>query len=1008
MGRHRPSKFSFPMPGRKTHSKGDIIETKGKELTPKPSLSSMPSARDHPPRYDDSSSNISKAQRILGTGGPPFRPNSSKHANVPPSPGFMSVTISDAASDYDARTYDARTNDARTYDARTEESSLFPPRRPCQSNRASSHILPASMAYHGSERPDTGSSSVSRHLRPRASDSTMRSHYDARSSPLSISQQTSDSAVRDMALRKGKPQVVPYSDDYTHSPLAQELSQEAKQDRRRSRTPRLDLSKLFPKPRANGTQYDSTLLSPNKMVNSPSAVSSISDHFPHPMTREPTPTQRGHAKLTKPKPTPRSQSPAVHPGRSLSPSRLYRRETYDSAKVNVRRPPHGIKHWFDGLDEDSDEMDEDERVPVHAPAPVKPSAQHLAPRRKSSLGRMLEDETSRDQEPRGTQHMLDPRKNQYVYPNSPMANRHSSSQYSLQSQVSQTTTKTKDSALSKTNLQNSSVLSCSSSEDEGEDVAANRVSKRNVAVRDSIDMTEEGDIVIGQAQAFPMRSSHGRRPSASTGKFSMLSTSTNAATIEVMYTPEPYVPQHFPRFSSSNRRSSHVRQPSIIAESEDEDARPKTTANPLQSSSTRDHRSTSEPRSRIEAQKFMAVTPEEEALLEALRKKRVAMAQQNWIEGYTTAVKKEDVIRQPTPPESKQKNYRTSAFLALESPSVSPVRVVEAKKKPSKKSLAPIQTPHITTASRGRSVTSRERTVEPGMLRDSSSRGTSSDRHISITETKISHRLSPPPEFSPLDPFFPFPTPTGGIASPTTTDHPSPLPSPITPGMRSGESEVHVKVASSEPSCNSDNDDVSVLPTGVIDPPSNNVKPEKSNVSHQRRRTASSGTDAPMPMQPRFDPMPPPPKLGALPPLPNANTKNSTRELLPLSGASSRTSSVAEPFVSQPTIPRRSSRRKSSISATTSLTMGLPNSNHNSTTSVRTSSPTPPPASRNPNLYERQPSRADSRAGSRFSNRDRDSSSTGVGSTSSRCSVSDDVLAAWGSLGGNYERPNFF
>ncbi|KAF1950964.1 hypothetical protein CC80DRAFT_221645 [Byssothecium circinans] len=954
MGRRRASKFSFPLPGR-WHAKEDHGESKSKELTAAPSLSSMPSVREHPLRYDDSSSTYSKAQRVLGTAGPPFRPGS-RQTNVPPSPGYISVTISDTGSDYDGR---------------TEDGSFQPPRRPNQSNRASSNILPpSSMAYIGSERPSSVSSSVSRLLRPRASDSTIRSHYDSRSSPLAISQQTSDSAVRDMALRKGKPQIMLHSDGSSaRSPKAQH----AKENNRKTKPQRLDLSKLFPKPRSSAIQpYEQGLLSPSKMVNSPTAMSIMSDHFPRPMTREPTPSLKGHAKLTKSK---SQQSTLAHPGRSMSPSRLYRRDTHDHAKINVRRPPQGVKHWFDALGDESDEMDEDDRDSLRAPMPInpKPSGQHLAPQRKSSLGLFTRDsDAPTSHGPRALQHTLDSRKGHFIHANPSVAHRLTSpSQHSLQSQTSQATSKTKDSSFSKSNLQNSSVLSFSSSEDEDESVTSTQV-KKKVAVRDSIDMTEDhGDIVIGQAQAFPMRPSNSRRPSV--GKLSMLSTSTNAATIEVMYSPEPYAPQHFPRFNSGSRRSSHLRQPSIIREGEDEDARPRTAANRPPSPSTRSVRtSAGEARSQIEAHKFMAVTPEEEALLDALRKKRAAMAQQSWVEGYHTAIKHEEVIRQTTPPESKQKSYRTSAFLSLESPSISPVRVVETKKKPSRKSLAPIQTPVPSASARGRSTTSREPTVEPSMLRDSSC-DLASERPKTKQEAKFARRPSPPPEFSPLDPFFPSPPHTVSIASPATIDHPSPIPSPVTPGLRHGESEVCVKVASSEPSFNSDdNDDVAVLATGVIDTPAGSIKPEESQTHHpRRRRTASSGTDAPTSL------------------LPNIITRD-TRELVPVSEASSRTFSVAEPIPSQPKIPKKSSLRKNSISISTT---GL--SKHSSITSLRTSSPT-----RNP--YERRSSRAVGRVGSMGSIRKETSEMS-----SARNSVSDDVLAAWGSLGGNYERPRY-
>ncbi|KAF2243677.1 hypothetical protein BU26DRAFT_106788 [Trematosphaeria pertusa] len=952
MGRSRGPKFSFPLPGRNKNPKVDKNKA---DASPIPSITSTPAVPEWAPRYDEPSS-YSKAQRVLGTAGPPFRP-SSRQASVPPSPGYMTITVSEPGSEF---------GDKPSPTA-TEESGMIPPRRPNMSNRASSNVLPTSFTYNGEERRGSNCSSVSRHLHPSTSNSTMRSHYDPQTSPLYISQQTSDSAVRDRALRRGMPPIGTYDHDHVPSPLAQEISDEAKRQHRKSKPPRLDLSKLFPKPKSHGGQGSAgPLLSPNKLVNSPTALSTVSDYFPRPMTREPTPTPRGHAKLTKPA---TRQHPSAQPPRSTSPVRLHKRDTYDNAKINVRRPPRGIQHWFEGLDEDSDELLDDQKTPVPAPIPVNPNGQPLAPMRKSSLGRLIPDNRmAKQQGSRAPQYIPDPRKEQFIHANSSMAHRlNSPSQFSVQSQSSVATTRTKESAFSKSNLQDSSVLSFSSSEDEDEHV---KRPKGRVPVRDSIDMTEDhGDIVIGQAQAYEVRPRNSRRPSA--GKLSLLSTSTNAATIEVMYTPEPYTPQHFPRNHSSSRRSSHLRQPSVIPE--DEDVRPKTAAHrPLSPSSHSIRTSVSEPRPRGEmTHKMMAVTAEEEALLEMMRKKRAAMVKQSWTEGYHTAIGQEDV-RQKTPPEMTSKIHRTSAFLSVESPSASPVRVVETKKS-ARKSFAPSPSPLLLAPSRGRPIKAAyESAVGSSMLRDSSSCDPGSERQVSpspSSQATLAHHLSPPPESSPLDP-FPTSTPTASIASPTTTDHP---PSPVTPGLRHGENDVDVKVAGSEPSCNGDNDEVTVLETGVIDMPSGSIKQHPPNSAHhQRRRTASSGADVPTPL----------------------GSKLTTRESCdppPFSEASSRpssrTPSIFEHAMPQPKLPKKSPQRQSSLSASTTV---LPKSRHNSIVSSRTSSPVA-------STRERRSSRAASRVSSMASMK---KETVAVGTASTRCSVSEDVLAAWGSLGG--------
>jgi len=751
-----------------------------------------------------------------------------------------------------------------------------------------------------------------------------------------------------MALRKGKPQIATYAHDHhTPSPLAQEFSDGGKKEQRRTKPPRLDLSKLFPKPRGDQKRgHGVPMLSPTKLVNSPTAMSTMSEVFPRPMTREPTP-ERGHAKLTKRQP----QAPVFQPARPTSPARVHKRDEYDSAKINIRRPPRGIQHWFDGYDEDSDELDEEEQAPVVAPSPINPTSLYPAAARRSSL---------KTQPPRASQYIQDSRKGHHLYANLAVAH----SQLSVQSQSSLGTTRTKESSISKVNLQDSSVLSFSSSEDEDE---GNARTKRKVSVRDSIDMSDlQGDIIIGQAQALEVRPQHMRRPSA--GKLSLMSTSTNTATIEMIYTPEPYIPQRFPRSVSSTRRSSHLRQPSIIPE--DEDVRPKTATGPPVSPSAQSFRtSKSEPRSRQETQNLMAVTAEEMALLEALRKKRADMAQQSWVEGYVTAVKQEEV-RQTTPPETKNKSHRTSGFLSTESPFASPLRVVETKKV-AQKSIAARPTP-LLVPTRGRSGKSQDLGVGTSMLRDSSSCGPRTSRQLS--PISLAHHLSLPLEISPLDPFPSSPTQSASIASLTTTNLPSPLPSPVTPGPRHGEGDVLVKVASSEPSCNGD-EEVGALETGVIDAPTGSIRPDEADSSQrQRRRTASSGADVPvgLPFKPSVR------ELGDL------NT---------VSEASSPAPSLNDTSPSQPKLPTKTHHRQSTLSLSTTA---LPQSRHTSIASLRTASP-----------HSQTERRRTANRVSSGSSVKRES--VALGPTSTRCSVSEDVLAAWGSLGGlrDYERPRY-
>lgn len=835
--------------------------------------------------------------------------------------------------------------------------------KPTLSHRASSNIMPH-VVYDGEETQGSNYSSTSRQLHPATSNSTLRSHYDAKNSPLYISQQTSDSAVRDMALRKGKPQIGLQNHDHAPSPLARGMEDFHSGEHRKSKPAKLDLSKLFPKPRGHsGQEFGAALLSPNKLVNSPTAMSAVSDYFPRPMTREPTPQPRERSKLTKPQ---RQQALQTQMIRSTSPVRLNKRDVYDSAKINVRRPPRGIQHWFEGLSEDSDDADEEEehgRVNESA----NPS-RHYPTARKPSQSGLLQESAAPKQQPRSVQYLSDPRLSRQLYANPSTHRLNSPSSFSVNSGSSLGTARTKESAFSKSNLQNSSILSFSSSEDEG-DNNRSRISRRKASVRDSIDMSESGDIIIGQAQAFEVRPPfHSRRPSA--GKLSLMSTSTNAATIDIMYTPEPpYTP--VTRNSMSSRRTSHVRQPSVIPEVED--MRPKTAHFQSQSPSTRSTRtSKSEPRSQDEVRKFMAVTPEEEALLEALRKKRAAMAHDSTKDHEATA-KQEEVRQRTTPERSINKDHRASGFLVAESPIVSPVRIVETKRKPSRKSLVSGSQP-LSTSSRGRLTATHETRIGSSVPRDSPSCDPNSERGVPVFNHPLSRPLLSPPEFSPLD-LFPSPgvTPTASAASPTTTDHPSPIPSPVTPRGRHGD-DVDVKVASSVPSWNGDTDEITVIETGVIDPPAGSIKPEETQPNLQRRRTASSGDGVPFSLPTKYQP-------------------SESHSLASVTEASPRLSNTDEPLDLLPKIPKKNSLRNPSLSITTT---GLSKTRHNNIVSTRTSSPNRVGQHESRSRHISQASSLASMSSKASIKRD----SVAVGTASTRCSISEDVLAAWGSLGG--------
>ncbi|KAF8866755.1 hypothetical protein BDZ45DRAFT_574694, partial [Acephala macrosclerotiorum] len=181
----RTSKFSFPIPGRKHTS------TTGKEELPAKSSSS---ARGN---------NLSKAQRILGTDNDLNIDSPIRDDDHPwKYPGSRSSGMSISISESTQSTNESGSIHEHQTDQWDRESGVFP-RNPRLYRKASSTLLGQRIGDDGL----TSTSSVSGRLRSEDSSSTLKSYYDRQKSPLSISQQTSASSARDLALRKGYPPV---------------------------------------------------------------------------------------------------------------------------------------------------------------------------------------------------------------------------------------------------------------------------------------------------------------------------------------------------------------------------------------------------------------------------------------------------------------------------------------------------------------------------------------------------------------------------------------------------------------------------------------------------------------------------------------------------------------------------------------------------------------------------------------------------------------------------------
>lgn len=238
----RTFKFPFPLPSRRPDS--------------------------HPAYLHDASdlpffSPGSKAERVLGTSDSGVRgsrkPSGSKEKKSHKQTSYMSVTVLETDG----------------LSLKAANSTIGKPL-----HQSHSSPLPQKSYMHNMAEWDTGSVTEISEIPPRSqSSSTLQSYYDSSKSPLYISQQTSASSARDMALRKGYPSMIG-----PPAPEVSEINGYVKtrigddKVKTRSRPKHLNLqfglSSLLHKPDGRVKP----VLSPNHMVRSPSPTSIASEH----------------------------------------------------------------------------------------------------------------------------------------------------------------------------------------------------------------------------------------------------------------------------------------------------------------------------------------------------------------------------------------------------------------------------------------------------------------------------------------------------------------------------------------------------------------------------------------------------------------------------------------------------------------------------------------------------------------------------------------------------------
>ncbi|KAF2103811.1 hypothetical protein NA57DRAFT_70020 [Rhizodiscina lignyota] len=763
----RTSKFSFSLSGRK----GSAAKEPEEHHDVPQWVPAAPSA---------SNMNMSKVERLLGASSLPVRSspsyNSSERASLNTKPSYMTLTVSEASADYSDHGMTASTAPAQHYRASRGYQSLR--------HRASSNLLGLSGDH---DAPVASSASIdTRDLRAEHSSSTLRSYYDAQKSPLLVSQQTSASAVRDMALRKGMHQVIPLDHDARQDarnmvPESAETSRTASvaSTAKQKKPGRLDFSRLFPRPRTSSHNLHGN----NDVVKSPDQISVASEHFPPPppppmlspqerppsrksnkSSAEPPQSRRNSKATTADRRQSRRSSKAaslllmkarpessIRHAKTMSTASSVRSQPYENPKNNVHRPPPGIQNWFDGLleeededdlegaderevekqpsappqtsldDHDSDESEARDTLPDYEkppprdiqpnsllshpslrliseiPKPSPASVQQPRPTtpRKSSMhssGQRSRANTSEDNQTTSEQRSVEQRsveqrsveqrsieqrsvEQRSVEQRSPprlkaqappraisnKAHRHSMMSHTTATTV--TSAGSKNSKLADLDLHNSSALSLSSSDEEGDgDLSL-------PAIRDSINISDlpTENILIGKARAFEVKPKKRPNEPIRVPSTPVESNSTNIIAVRGSDSEESIASEPKSAGPRTERNEQALREFSAThTDGARETPRPHTSGAhmPTRKDRTASPSSGSQKRRSLRSEvteaasfghghKLMAVTPEEEALLEMMRTKRAAMAKHNFKEGYKLAKKqegkkKEKVSRPPS------------------------------------------------------------------------------------------------------------------------------------------------------------------------------------------------------------------------------------------------------------------------------------------------------------------------------------------------------------------------
>ncbi len=499
------------------------------------------------------------------------------------------------------------------------------------------------------------------------SSTTTKSHYDPAKSPLLISQQTSASSARDMALRKG---MSPISTPLMRSSASTIKSMDTDKphcrnlsaDSRVSVSSKLSgnsMKRINGLPRRRPSVIDRPTLYPESdrpfhAVSPPPAL--VNSSLPKLLPNTQQTTSFSRPKWWQRKTTP-TASPGILKDDPQCPEQPFE-ESFSSIKVNVKRPKpavHGERNWFDGLEEEEQTLEGLQhpeivkQVPVEKPEPVMSiyeiMAQELRPSRIRSRKSSFSNR-SQHTAPKGRKlsFRLDspPSRRTHTAPMTPSTGLRSPSS----SLSPQTTPSSKVHAGMDLQMQSFLELSSSSSDDDGAECSATSEAQgphRRHRIRASIEQASyNSEVSIGNAQ-----NAQPARPRSIVNKRSGRPVSGRSNSSETV-PPVPSLPTSPDRPDPSQRTSS-MRWREMM---EDKAASTESTVDSGESSVNDSHgvrrsQTRMKKNGSIRAGKLMKVTQEEEKLLEAMRDKRASIRRDDFEKGFKTAMELQDIVARP-------------------------------------------------------------------------------------------------------------------------------------------------------------------------------------------------------------------------------------------------------------------------------------------------------------------------------------------------------------------------